>query len=391
MAETSPICLVGEPVDLEDLNALADWIRTNPRITMADLTRQFEEEFATWLGRKHVVLVNSGSQALLLAYAVLTEPRERPWTDVLFPALCWPTTISGAIQLGYRPRPCEIETRSWGISPDHLDEAYAERRPRIVTVVHVLGHPCNMAAVEAAKQKHQFTILEDSCAALGAVSGDKRVGTLGDLSCFSFHANHALSCLEGGAVATDAQFLADRLRLLRAHGWTRDLSDARRRAYDAWAPDKFRSQFTFHAFGTNSRPTEIAAFLLLRGLKKLDGRLRKRTVNDRQYRKRLTGKFKIQIGHDCALAQAQPTIAFGFLADGVDHRLEIVKRLREANIECRPIGTGNIARQPMWRNLPRPSMPNADAVWDSGIQVPNGPHLAEEDVDRVCNVIEGVG
>jgi len=374
--------LAADPIPQADLDALADWLRSSPWLTMGSLCRRFEEEFAAWLGRRHAVFVNSGSSANLLMWAVAKALRQGRW--VTAPAAAWSTTVSPALQLGFQVKLRDVGADTWGL----------DGRQAFGIAVHMLGVPCG------AWGHPEDAYLEDACAALGSVHADgKKVGTRGWLSSFSFFANHQMTCVEGGAVVTDDDQAADVLRLLRAHGWGKDLGE-REGAW--WArhgqgiPD-FQRRFTFYLPGFNLRPTEMQAFLALRQLARLEERSARRAELWARYWRNLRGQPGLTIQRPLE-GDRVAAIALGVLAESGGHRERIAAALDAAGIETRPIGGGNLARQPFWdartdaisRQGIMALYPVADQIHWRGFQLPLHPGMGENDVDVICEVVLGV-
>ena len=153
---------------------------------------------------------------------------------------------------------------------DHLEEVCKTEKPDAVIFVQVLGVPHYKERLLELKEKYGFCLLEDACAALGASYNDgQMVGTIGDMSSFSFYFGHQLSTIEGGMVNTNDKELYDMLLMLRSHGWAKDLSkesyDQKMQAHDL---DDFHSPFAFFVPGFNLRSTDLQAFLGLRQIDK---------------------------------------------------------------------------------------------------------------------------
>jgi dTDP-4-amino-4,6-dideoxygalactose transaminase len=141
--------LAEDTIDRGDLEELAEWLRTEPWLTLGPLTHSFERQWAEWLGVDHALFVNSGSSAnLLMYYASLCAGRLRN-RKVIVPAVAWATTVALAIQLGFEPVMCDAEAETFGPDPGHLEELLQRHEPVAVIVVHVLGVPVNLGAPSA--------------------------------------------------------------------------------------------------------------------------------------------------------------------------------------------------------------------------------------------------
>ena len=355
-----------------DLDALADWIRGGPHLTMGSLCRRFEEEFAAWLGRKHAIFCNSGSAANWLMTLALKWIRP-DITALRVPAIGWPTTISPALALGYGIEFLDADADTWGIGP-------TVSGPMAVIGVPVLGVPCAVA---------NGIYLEDACAALGSTSGGRKCGTFGAMASFSFYFSHQISTIEGGMVVTDDALQADILRMLRAHGWAVDLEPEREarwwwRTTIRWDFDR---RFTFYVPGMNARPTEIQGFLGLRQMQRIDQMVARRVANDQHYRKNLAGADHLTIQQPAEGDQVC-SIAIGVLAASPEHRAKVAYALSQAGIETRPVGGGNLARQPF---VNRPwqanKCPMADEIGRRGFQIPNTPQLTSTDTDFISEIV----
>ena len=357
-----------------DLDALADWLRTGPWLTMGPLCREFEEKFAAWLGRKYAIFVNSGSSANWLMTMALKHYRPKI-VGLKVPAIGWATTVSPARVLGYDLEWKDVEADTWGA---WMFASYGEAG----TAVHTLGVPSRIGVVG------DGVLLEDACAALGSSRGGKKVGTIGTMASFSFYYAHQMSTIEGGMVVTDDEVLSDMLRLLRAHGWGADLPERepvwwKEHGKGRWDFDR---KFTFYLPGMNVRPMEIQAFLGLRQLERIEEMVAQRSTNDAHYRKNLAGsQFMLQ---QPAEGDVVCSIAVGVLAASPEHRAKVAYAMEQAGVETRPIGGGNLARQPFIDNTYQADQcPMADEIGRRGFQLPNTPNLTYDDIDLICEAI----
>jgi CDP-6-deoxy-D-xylo-4-hexulose-3-dehydrase len=252
--------LAEQTIDERDLGDLIGWLQTNPWLSQQQLVAEFERQWASWLGVRHAVFVNSGSSAnLLMFWTLLVSGRLRN-RKVIVPAVCWPTTAAPAIQLGFEPILCEAEPRTLGLDPNHLEALLREHGPAAVALVHVLGVPSEMDAIADLKGRFPFLLIEDACAAIGSQFDGQRVGTFGDLSSFSFFYGHQLSTIEGGMICTSDDGLDEILRQVRSHGWAKDLPAATAaRLADERGTPAFNRPFTFHEAGFNVRSTRLAS------------------------------------------------------------------------------------------------------------------------------------
>ena len=378
--------LAKETINEEDVNALCEWLKSYPRLTKGNLTVQVEKDWAEYIGTKYAVFNNSGSSANLLMVAAAVQCGLIPNKKIVVPSVGWVTTISPAIQLGLEPIMCGSDKNTFGIDLDQLEKICERERPDAVIFVQVLGVPHYKERLLSLKDKYGFVLLEDACAALGARYADgTMVGTVGDMSSFSFYFGHQLSTIEGGMVNVNNKELYDMLLMLRSHGWAKDLD---KETYDDMmlknGVDDFHSPFTFFIPGYNLRSTDLQAFLGIRQIKKAAWASENRNKNHVLYAEKLRGYVEFQEWGD----SYPVSISFGAIADSTEHRREIVNRLVDNGIETRIFSAGNLGRHPFWTNLyDEFEDRQSDKIHSRGFFVPNYPELTEEEINFICDVI----
>ena len=380
--------LAKETINEEDIDALCNWLKHYPRLTKGALTPQVEERWARFIGTRHAVFNNSGSSAnLLMIYAAIAAGRIKN-KKIVVPSVGWVTTIAPAIQFGLEPIMVEADEKTFGIDLDELEKVCEEHNPDAVIFVQVLGVPHHRERLLQLKEKYGFTLLEDACAALGASYGDgAMVGTIGDMSSFSFYFGHQLSTIEGGMVNTDDPELYNLLLMLRSHGWAKDLDQE---SYDALINehgiDDFHKPFAFFVPGFNLRSTDLQAFIGLRQMDKAEWVTENRNRNHLLYAEKLRGHVEFQDWGD----NNPVSISFGALAKNTEHRREIVNRLVAAGIETRIFSAGNLGRHPFWTTRYNEfRAPVSDKIHSCGFFVPNYPEMTEDDIDFICSVVKG--
>ena len=380
--------LAKETINEEDINALCDWLKSYPRLTKGQLTWQVEEDWAKYIGTKHAVFNNSGSSANLLMIATALYAGKIPNKKIVVPSVGWVTTISPAIQLGLQPIMVGADPNTYGMDLDQLEAVCEKEQPDAVIFVQVLGIPHYKARLLALKEKYGFLLLEDACAALGAAYSDgSMVGTVGDMSSFSFYFGHQMSTIEGGMVNTDDKELYEMLLMLRSHGWAKDLS---KESYDnlmsEHGVEDFHSPFTFFVPGFNLRSTDLQAFLGIRQIKKASWVATQRNKNHAHYAENLKGRFKFQYWGE----NFPVSISFGALADSTAERKEIVIRLVESGVETRIFSAGNLGRHPFWSEKYGTFHDVvSDEIHSCGFFLPNYPELTLEEIDTICQIVKG--
>jgi CDP-6-deoxy-D-xylo-4-hexulose-3-dehydrase len=380
--------LAKETINDEDVNALCDWLKSYPRLTKGQLTWDVESAWSRFIGTKHAVFNNSGSSAnLLMIYAAIQAGRI-PNKKIAVPSVGWVTTIAPAIQFGLQPIMIGADKDTYGMDLDQLEEVCKTEKPDAVIFVQVLGVPHYKERLLALKEKYGFILLEDACAALGASYSDgKMVGTVGDMSSFSFYFGHQLSTIEGGMVNTDDQELYEMLLMLRSHGWAKDLSkesyDSKMKQYDI---DDFHSPFAFFVPGFNLRSTDLQAFLGLRQIDKAQWAATNRNKNHILYAHALHNFVEYQKWGD----NIPVSISFGALAQNEKHRREIVTRLVNNGVETRLFSAGNLGLHPFWyEKYGKFEDEVSNNIHARGFFLPNYPELTEEEIRFICKVVKG--
>lgn len=375
-------------IDENDIQQLAEWLKTNPQLTKGPLTPKFEKLWADWIGTAYAVYNNSGSSAnLLMAYVALASGKLKN-KKVIVPSVGWVTTIAPFMQFGFEPIMCGADRENFGMDLDELETLLVKHNPGCVIYVQVLGVPGDMKRLMELKQKYGFMLLEDACAALGAEYDGKKLGSFSDMSSFSFFFGHQLSTIEGGMVNTNDKDLHALLVMLRSHGWGKDLdAETRSRLMKQYGIDEWHEPFTFFIPGFNLRSTDVGAFLGIRMMEKADMVTNIRKRNHLLYTKHLrTVDFQKwpKEGIPCS-------ISLGALAKDTDHRKKIVQKLDEHQIETRLFSAGNLGLHPFWfTQYGKFHNEMSDRIHYCGFFLPNNESIHEEDVVFICNVVNSV-
>jgi dTDP-4-amino-4,6-dideoxygalactose transaminase len=186
-------------------------------LSMGEVTKAFEQEFATFIGAKHALAVTNGTAALHLACLAAGIG---PGDEVIVPSLTFVATANAVRYTGATPVFADIESLDWlNISPVSI-EAHISAQTRAILVVHYAGFPCHMPAIMEIARRHNLAVLEDSAHAIGSSLDGRMLGTWGAIGCYSFFSNKNMTTGEGGMLVTDDDILAEKLRLLRSHGMT---------------------------------------------------------------------------------------------------------------------------------------------------------------------------
>jgi CDP-6-deoxy-D-xylo-4-hexulose-3-dehydrase len=377
------INLVKDTIDGDDIKQLISWLETNPRLTKGQLNVQFEKEWSEWLGKKYSVFVNSGSSANLAAlYSLLLSGKLRN-NKIVVPAVSWVTTVTPAVQFGMEPIMCECDEDNLGLNIEHLKQIIKEHDPSSIILVHVLGFPNHMNEIVELCKEHDIRLIEDTCESIGSEYEGKKLGTFGDLSTFSFYFGHHMSTIEGGMISTDDEDLYHILLSIRSHGWDRDLPKSKQiELREKYNIGDFRSLYTFYYPGFNLRATDLQAFIGLGQLKKLDDIVKNRHINYQRYHEGIiNNEWKVKPPTNSFISNfSYPVITKNIT--------ELVEKLTENNIECRPLICGSINEHPFWyERYGKQELPISKKVHEYGLYLPNNHQMTLEEVDKVINIV----
>ena len=375
------IRLAENTITHDELLALSQWIPTTPQLTKGPLVIEFEKKFASYLGTKHCVLVNSGSSAnLLMAYALLEGEYLRN-KKVVVPAISWITTLSPFMQFGFDVILCDSNNRNLGVDTQKLEEIFIKDKPALLIIVHVLAHLNDMDEIHRLCEKYDVVLIEDACEALGtAHKNQKKAGNLSKAGSFSFYYGHHISTIEGGAVVTNDTKLYNLMLSIRSHGWSRDVDQNYK---DQWKEtyniDDVREYYTFYYPGFNLRSTDLNAFIGISQLDKMNEITKVRQQNFEYYNEFLEGKYWSQQSEFADLS----SFAFGTI---VENRIEVFNHLKKNDIEVRPLICGSMGKQPFWiKKYGHTPLEVADVVHDYGLYLPNHLYLDKEKIKFVTD------
>ncbi len=360
--------------------------------TMGESVAEFEKNFAEFIDRKYCVMVSSGSAANLIATASLfytKKPKLQRGDEVIVPAVSWSTTYFPLQQYGLKLKFVDIDLDTLNYDLDALEAAITPKT-KMIMVVNLLGNPNDFDAIEKMIQDKDIFLLEDNCESMGAIYKGRQTGTFGLMGTFSTFFSHHMATMEGGFVSTDDEELYHILLSMRAHGWTRNLPKNNMVADKS--DDWFEESFRFVLPGYNVRPVEMSGAIGIEQLKKLPGFLEQRRKNAEVFKALFQNhsEFKIQkeIGNSSW---------FGFSLiikpSSVLKRKDIVAKLKESEIDCRPIVTGNFTRNEVMQYFDYEiagELKNADYLHENGFFVGNSQEDLSEQIHFLYETLEKV-
>ncbi len=344
----------------DEIDAAIHKVLHSGQYVLGEEVRLFEEEFANYIGVPFGVGVGSGTEAIHLALACSGVGRGDEVITVSHTA----TATVAAIELtGAIPVLVDIEPNFFTMDPDKLESAITPRT-RAIVPVHMYGQPADMNAILEIARKHDLRVIEDSAQAHGATYEDRRVGSFGDMACFSFYPTKNLGALgDGGMVVTADKTLADRARLLRQYGWA--------------------ERYTSHVAGWNTRLDEMQAAVLRAKLRHLDQGNAKRIELANLYDNGLANH-----GHVLPQKRDNSTHVYHLYVMRSTRRDELLSHLKERGIGAGIHYPTPIHGQPAYEKLPgHDRLPITEQSCKEIMSLPIYPELAQSDVRFIVETI----
>ncbi len=243
---------------------LINEILETTRISSGKYVRQFEKRFAELLGVKEAVAVSSGTDADILALAVLHDYGAKRGNEVIIPALSFVATGNAVIHAGFKPVFVDIDLPTLNIDVKRIEAAITDKTKAIMPV-HLMGKPADMDTINAIAKQYGLYVIEDAAEAHGAMYKGRPAGSLGDLGAFSLYLAHIITTGEGGIITTHNEEHAEILRSLRSHGRACKCRECTLNTASKYCPKRFREsdgediRFIFERIGYSSKMNEIEA------------------------------------------------------------------------------------------------------------------------------------
>ena len=359
--------------DHNEASAVQDVIKSR-WLTMGKVTQEFETAFADYIQTKHAIAVTNATAALHLACLALGIG---PGDEVIVPSLTFVATANAVRYVGATPVFADIvSSDDLNISPVAIDSRITSRT-RAIIVMHYAGYPCDMPAILAIAKQHGLFVIEDAAHAVGSQLEDRKLGTFGDIGCFSFFSNKNMTTGEGGMLTTENDDLAQKLSRLRSHGMT-SLTWDRHKGH-AWSYDVVD-------LGYNYRIDEIRAALGLAQLAKVENNNECRRHLSRRYRSALREHMpQIDVPFQHHEGKTAAHIMPILLPKGTS-REQFMGSMKEQGIQTSfhypPVHTFTAYKNDTAWNLPV-----TEEVASREVTLPLYPALTEEDIFLVVNVM----
>ena len=399
----TPVPPSGKVLDAAELQGMVD-AALDGWLTTGRFNEAFERRLADFIGVEHLITVNSGSSANLVAFSTLTSPRLgdraiRPGDEVIAVAAGFPTTVNPILQFGAVPVFVDVDLQTLNIDPALLEAAIGPRT-RAVMLAHALGNPFNLDVVTGICRRHGLWLVEDCCDALGSTYRGRMVGTFGDIATLSFYPAHHITMGEGGAVFTRHEELISIAESFR--DWGRDCYCAPGKDNTCgkrfgWQlgelPAGYDHKYTYSHLGYNLKITDMQAACGLAQLDKAPRFIQARKDNFAFLSERLQSCAEF-LHLPRATPHSDPSW-FGFPLTLKDTspvtRLDLLTYLDQQKVGTRLLFAGNLTRQPSMRGARyrvSGSLERTDQVMSNTFWIGLYPGLTRDMLDYAARCIE---
>lgn len=344
-----------------ELNYLLDafistWISSNGKYIT-----DFENLFSNYCGANYGVAVSNGTVALELALETLEIGCG---DEVIVPDLTFAATINAVLHVGATPVIVDIDPESWCMDPEEVKKAISMKTKAIIPV-HLYGQPCDMESITRIAHKHNICIIEDCAEAHGAEFKEKKVGSFGDIGCFSFFGNKVITTGEGGMCITSSKKLYDKMRLLRDHGMST------------------KHKYFHEIVGHNFRMTNLQAAIGVAQIESIDECLLWRKKLEDKYFEKLHNLNNIILQSNHLLYRKKIAWLVSILVtDG--KRDDYIEKLKNIGIDTRPffipLSKMNLYRQYMFSNK------ESSRISEMGINLPTTFDIKDSDIEKIADI-----
>ena len=378
-------------ITLDDRREVIKFLRKNEIYTQSKKVREFEQKWSKWLGVKYSIFVNSGSSANLLSIKALKIfNKNKNKNEIIVPTLTWISDIVSVIESGFKPVFVDIDPLTLSMDNKMVFEKIT-KKTLAVFITHAQGFNGLSEKLLRELKKKKILLIEDVCESHGARFKNKKLGTFGAMSCFSFYYAHHLSTIEGGMICTNNKKYYETIRMLRSHGMLREAGNKIMERKLIKKYSNLSPKFIFMYPGYNFRNNEISAVIGLNQLKRIDKNNKLRNNNFYYFIKNLN-PLVFQTKFDF---NGISNYAFPLVLKNKDFKLrnKLEKTMKKNGIEFRRgnAGGGNQLRQP-WlkkiiKNVNFKKFKNVDHIHNFGYYIGNFPTLNKDKIKKVLNVL----
>ena len=378
-----------------DISAVKKFLKNKDVIlTQAKKVEEFEKKWSKWLGVKYSTFVNSGSSANYISLAILKAlNKKNKKNEIIVPSLTWVSDVNSIIMNGFKPVFVDIDLNTLSMSPEKVIKKI-NKKTLAVFITHAQGFNGFTDNFLRQLKKRNIILIEDVCESHGAKHKNKKLGTFGTISNFSFYYAHHMTTIEGGMVCTNDKKIYDLSRIFRSHGMVRE---SKNKTFEKQMKKKYKDlspQFIFLHPTLNFRNNEIGAVIGINQLKSLNQNNKERTKNFVFFLKNLNKeKYWTDYKIKGSCNYAFPII---LKTNNIKKRDYFEKILSKYNIEFRRgnAGGGNQLRQPYLKEIINmknlKNFKNVDKVHFFGYYIGNYPSLKKNKILEITKVLNNI-
>ena len=385
--------LMENNIQQEDINEIIKFLRKNKKriFTQSEKVKEFEFKWSKWLGVKYSVFVNSGASANLLSISVLKILFGKG--EIIVPTLTWISDIASVIQNNFKPIFIDIDPKNLSMNEKFLLKKIS-KKTRAVFLTHVQGFNGLSSNLLKILRKKKIPLIEDVCESHGASFRNKKLGTYGLMSNFSFYYAHHISTIEGGMICTNNKKIYELLKILRSHGMVRESGNAKFEKSMIKKYPELSPKFIFLYPAYNVRNNEISAVIGLSQLKRLDANNKIRIKNLKIFLKNIdSNKYRNNYSLEGSCNYAFPLV---LKKKSIKNRNLLEKILKKNKIEFRRgnAGGGNQLRQPYLKqyvkNINFRNFKEVDHIHFFGYYIGNYPTLSKNKILKICKILNSI-
>ena len=373
-------------------------------LTTGRFNSEFQKKLSAFLGVKHLITVNSGSSANLVAFSSLTSHLHKdraikPGDEVISVAAGFPTTVNPIFQNGAVPVFVDIKLPTYNIDEELIEEAIT-KKTKAIMLAHTLGNPFNLNKIGEICKKYNLWLIEDNCDALGSRYNNQFTGTFGDVATLSFYPAHHITMGEGGAIFTNNSRIKRVSESFR--DWGRDcycepgVENTCKKRFE-WQlgklPFGYDHKYIYSHIGFNMKITDMQAACGLGQLKNLENFIEKRKTNVLFLKKQLS-ELQDEIHLPEAEINSDPSW-FGFpitiKKESKFKRTDLIKELTESKIGTRLLFSGNLTKQPAYLSkkfIVHGKLDTTDLIMNNTFWVGIQPAIGEEELSFIAQTIK---
>ena len=349
----------------EELENVQEAVKTGWISSNGHFVNEFESAFAEYIGVKHGVSVCNGTAAIHLALAALGVGKG---DNVVLPSITSIACANSVAYTGAKAVFADSDKDYWCISPESIRKSIDDKT-RAIMVVHLYGHSCDMDPIMEIAEEKSIPVIEDCAEAHGAEYKRRKVGTFGLINCFSFYGNKIITTGEGGMCLTNDTELAERMGILKNQG----------------TKPAYKNKYYYDTVGFNYRMTNIEAALGLAQMSKLEYLIEQKRRIAKEYNKLFASSKNVTIAPE--MPWAKNVYWYYSILVRKELREKTMQELASRNIESRPFFYP-IHMLPHFKT--DVELENAEYLGFSGINLPSGPQLTSQDIERVADAVQSV-